>query len=460
MSLSIVVPILNNYPLARAAIASLSDNRRATDTEIIALINGSMEGEFDAAGCHVTRLPENIGNYPIFSLCISVVSPDCDIIAIFHSDLFVHEPGFDLRIADAFARYGELGLLGFVGSNEIDASGGRGAGTVSNFQGATIRSEGHFWRGTPAETHGRRSAGLERAAVVDGCAMVFKRSVLSSIPPRPDFPPRHFYDRLLSCEVMERGFLVAVLGVASDHISNQTAGSALGYQTLAKDWCRRHLGLESSDNWDLEIYRQAESRWLTEYRDRKQFVPLRVPTGLAGPPSRRKLNIGCDTYYLPGFLNVDLHCDPQVTPDVLANAHNLPFRDEAFDFIYAGHLVEHLYYDQVPEYLQEWRRVLRHGGKLTVVVPDVGVSMRRYADGLYKLDDLLPQIFGQYYSWDFGPQRHRYAYDYERLVESVGRVPWRSLERLDFERAPAEICAHLGTKISMADWQVGVVLTK
>jgi hypothetical protein len=69
-------------------------------------------------------------------------------------------------------------------------------------------------------------------------------------------------------------------------------------------------------------------------------------------------------------------------------------------------------------------------------------------------------MFGQWYSWDVEAHRHRYAYDYPRLLESLSRAPWSSIERLDFAKAPAEIRAHLGSKISAADWQMGVVLTK
>jgi glycosyltransferase involved in cell wall biosynthesis len=462
MKLSIVVPFLNNYPLAKAAIASLEENLAAADSEIIALNNGSSEGEFvlpAGSTARVVTLPENIGNYPVFALCPSLASSESDLIGVFHSDLFVHEPGFDRRIRDAFARYPQLGLLGFIGSNEIDTSGGRGLGTVSNFQGAAISRNGQVWHGSPAEAHGRRSTGLERAAVIDGCAMVFRRSVLSAIRRWSNFPPHHFYDRLLSCQVMEMGYLVAVLSVACDHISGQTANSNGSYRELARAWCLQHLGLETCDNWDLEIYRQAEARWLLEYRDRKHFIPVRVPSELV-EASGRNLNLGCDTYYLPGFLNLDLYRDANVTPDVISDARNLPFLDDVFDFIYAGHLVEHLYYDRLPEYLIEWRRVLRPNGRLTVVVPDVGTGMRRYAAGVYSLDHVLPQIFGPYYSGDLEPQRHRYAYDYPRLIESLGRVPWRTVAQLDFNRPPEEIRPHVGAKISTADWQMGVVLTK
>ncbi len=461
MNLSIIIPFVDNYLMVRAAVASLAKNITLDDTEVIALANGSDQGELEIPGAQVVRLPENIGNYPVFHRAVSLVSPQTDIVAIFHSDMFIHEKGFDRRIAEAFSSFPQLGLIGFVGSNEIDESGGRGLGTVSNFQGKAVKKNRQVWTGSAAEIHGRRFAGLERAAVVDGCAMVFRRSVLEAIPSYPNFPPHHFYDRLLSCQVMERGYLVAVLGIACDHISGQTAMAA-SYRELANRWCLQHLGIEHLDNPDLEIYRQAEARWLHEYRDTKRFLPIRVPSDMPEPviPDRRKLNLGCDTYHLPGFVNVDLHSDPRITPEVLADVAHLPFPDEEFDFIYAGHLLEHLFYDRVPDYLREWQRVLRPGGRLTIVVPDVGTGMRRYAAGTYELDHVLPQIFGQYYSWDFEPQRHRYAYDYPRLVESVSRVPWRSIAQLDFNNPPSAISANIGRQISAVDWQMGVVLIK
>jgi hypothetical protein len=333
MHLAIIIPFLDNFPLVRAAIRSLADNLVLPDTEIIALDNGSAQRAAKIRGARVVTLPEHIGNYPIFRHSLSLISPETDIVAVFHSDLFVHERGFDRRIVDAFDSYPQLGLLGFVGSNEIDASGGWGLGTVSNFQGKTVASMGQPWTGSPAEVHGRREAGIERAAVVDGCAMVFRRRVLESIPFLPNFPPHHFYDRLLSCQVIELGHLVAVLGIACDHIFGQTA-NATSYRELAKRWCRQHFGFDDMDNPDLEIYRPAEARWLNQYRDRSRMVPLRVPTTMPEPviPDRRKLNLGCDTYRLPDFINLDLRREGEVLPGLLAGVGHLPFPDAAFDF--------------------------------------------------------------------------------------------------------------------------------
>lgn len=54
--------------------------------------------------------------------------------------------------------------------------------------------------------------------------------------------------------------------------------------------------------------------------------------------------------------------------DVAAKGQRLPFRDGAFGAVVARHNLEH--YVDLVEVLDEWRRVVRPGGALVVVVPD------------------------------------------------------------------------------------------
>jgi len=53
----------------------------------------------------------------------------------------------------------------------------------------------------------------------------------------------------------------------------------------------------------------------------------------------------------------------------------LAFPDNSFDRIIAAHVLEHIYYPHIA--LQEWCRVLRKGGVLTIVLPtDPGIAWR------------------------------------------------------------------------------------
>lgn len=295
MKLAIVIPILNQFDLAATSL-DYATALLGSPADVIAIDNASdsefkyekkitetheqESGVYEASTIKVIRLEKNIGVYPIFWEALK--HTDADIIALFHSDVILSEKNWDQRVLQAFEENPKLGLLGFIGSDEIDSSGGRGLGTISNFQGN--RTERHkadgsvkSWTGSPAEAHGRRNAGLTPAAVVDGCVMIFRRQVLERIPQRPDFPLHHFYDRLLSCEVREIGDEVAVLGIAFDHISGQTVNQETAYDTAAREWAEAHgLTMEGVHNWDSVLYREAEKQWLREYKNIKQLVPCKI----------------------------------------------------------------------------------------------------------------------------------------------------------------------------------------
>lgn len=289
MKISIIFPVMNQHELASACIdMALQNLSGKNDVEIIVLDNGSdtiFPFEFESLSpipTSVVHYKKSIGVYPTF--WEGLKESKGDIVAFFHSDMVVSEKDWDTRVIKSFEENSKLGLLGFIGSNEIDGSGGRGLGTTSNFQGGEVYyqrgMDKKVWKGSPAYVHGKVDSGFSNAAVVDGCAMIFRRECLEKIKQRPEFPPHHFYDRLLSCETIEAGYTVGVLGIACDHISGQTVNQEPKYDTMAREWSEAH-GLKIAlmygiHNWDSVVYKEAERQWLLEYRDQKHMVPLRV----------------------------------------------------------------------------------------------------------------------------------------------------------------------------------------
>jgi hypothetical protein len=280
MKLVAVFVVHNQFELSRTAVSYAASNKTDPATEIVVLDNGSND-TFLTNKAAVYRRFENCGVYPTFWWGKAVAEiTNADIVAFFHSDLIINETGWDTRIIEAFKEHEKLGLLGFIGSNQIDSMGGRGLGTTSNFLGGTYSSEAKSWEGSPGAVHGRVSRGYSNAAVVDGCAMVFRASVLAQIPERKDFPPHHFYDRLLSCEVREKGYEVGVLGIGCDHISGQTVNTQTTYHDFAKKWAETR-GIEpqrdaaGNPNWDNTLYKTAEKIWMDEY-SRKGLIPCLV----------------------------------------------------------------------------------------------------------------------------------------------------------------------------------------
>ena len=67
------------------------------------------------------------------------------------------------------------------------------------------------------------------------------------------------------------------------------------------------------------------------------------------------------------FIGVDAFTDA----DVNALMWNLPYKDGEVDVIYCDNALEHVSkFDVVPT-LREWKRVLKIGGKLEIIVPDL-----------------------------------------------------------------------------------------
>jgi len=56
----------------------------------------------------------------------------------------------------------------------------------------------------------------------------------------------------------------------------------------------------------------------------------------------------------------------------------LPFEDASADAIYASHVLEHLYHEDALRLLQECRRVLKGGGMLRLVLPDLENMVQAY----------------------------------------------------------------------------------
>jgi GT2 family glycosyltransferase len=305
IKLSVVIGVLNKFELFEEAFLSMYKNLAVPeDVEFILIDNGSdiplqgfmptriaevSEAHKYLGNLRVVRNEVNTGNYPMFKQGLDLA--EGEVIAFLHSDLIIKQQGWDQAVLAQFDGHSDLGLLGFLGSTEIDRFGGRGSGTTSNM----VK---HGDQSSEAEAHGKRSAGMTiDGSVVDGLAMIFRKSAMQKIEHKTDFPPHHFYDRMMCCQIVDAGYRVGILGVKFAHLNGQTANSAEGWQNTAREWCRVNLGIESPTEWvklhpdwfksmsnpsrghvpnglDHVIYLEAEYRFLKEFRDEKHLVPL------------------------------------------------------------------------------------------------------------------------------------------------------------------------------------------
>jgi hypothetical protein len=98
------------------------------------------------------------------------------------------------------------------------------------------------------------------------------------------------------------------------------------------------------------------------------------------------LNVGSGPHRAPPpWWNVDVAYEPElgIVPDQIVELDDpLPFADGDVERAYVGHLLEHLEWARVPDYLAELGRVLAQGAPLVVVGPDVERALQRWKRGL------------------------------------------------------------------------------
>jgi len=88
-------------------------------------------------------------------------------------------------------------------------------------------------------------------------------------------------------------------------------------------------------------------------------------------------NLGCGSRHHPTWINIDFHGDGNtVLPWDLRRG--LPLPDGSCDVVYSSHAIEHFDRDGARRFLGECRRVLKPGGIIRLVVPDLEGVVRAY----------------------------------------------------------------------------------
>lgn len=131
-----------------------------------------------------------------------------------------------------------------------------------------------------------------------------------------------------------------------------------------------------------------------------------------------KLHLGCGTHVVEGWINIDYSLGarlakfPFLKPllrkvglfrndwDNRIKLHDLrrklPFADHTVDCIYTSHTLEHLTRKDGLQLLSESYRVLKSGGIMRIVVPDLKAVVQHYIEGKIRADEFLDNLHVHY----------------------------------------------------------------
>ena len=104
---------------------------------------------------------------------------------------------------------------------------------------------------------------------------------------------------------------------------------------------------------------------------------MRLKAGQGFERRPRRLNWGCGSHAAPGWINSDVRPKPGV--DLVADIRQgLPLADDCLDYAVSVHALPEIPYPQLIPVLTELGRVLKPGGTLRLVLPDLDRAIDAY----------------------------------------------------------------------------------
>jgi predicted SAM-dependent methyltransferase len=127
--------------------------------------------------------------------------------------------------------------------------------------------------------------------------------------------------------------------------------------------------------------------------DGRTSLEPRVINAEALDKARLRLNIGAGHIPLENYVNVDMRELPGI--DVIAMVDDLPFEPGTVDEIFSSHTLEHFPQESLRrQLLPYWVSLLKSGGTLGVVAPDVEAMSEGFVRGDTSFEDFREVLYG------------------------------------------------------------------
>jgi predicted SAM-dependent methyltransferase len=165
-----------------------------------------------------------------------------------------------------------------------------------------------------------------------------------------------------------------------------------------------------------------------------------------GKTEKPKLHIGGGWRLLDGWLNTDIELIPNVMR--MDATEPFPFAENTFQYVYTEHMIEHVPYQQGSRMLQECHRVMRDGGVIRVITPNLAAILGLYKDELWPDQEEYLQWFCRTFVQEgrldavyainamFRNWGHQFLYDERTLSDSMCAAGFRAVQRSALGKSP------------------------
>jgi len=150
--------------------------------------------------------------------------------------------------------------------------------------------------------------------------------------------------------------------------------------------------------WLMQRVETVRFEMLNELRygqrhDGRTVLEPRVVNPEALERTPRRVNIGAGHIPFDGYVNVDMRELPGI--DVVAVVDDLPFEQNSVDEIFSSHTLEHFPQEILRRrLLPYWESLLKPGGIIVTVAPDVEAMAADYQRGEMPFEDFREVLYG------------------------------------------------------------------
>ncbi len=124
---------------------------------------------------------------------------------------------------------------------------------------------------------------------------------------------------------------------------------------------RKMVGI-TPESLNHDFYKKRTPKLIEDYLQKNQV---------------KKLQIGCQDHPMPDWLNADI--EPKSMDTILMDATTtFPLPSDTFDFVFSEHMIEHVSLEGGDKMIQECFRVMKKGGKIRIVTPDLAFLIDLY----------------------------------------------------------------------------------